>query len=131
MCIRDRNSDVARKVASGKVEVLHPEYGMKEKVVYIGIPKRFIGGAVVLRDTDECAEAAKVTLQGKGEKRVVKTDNYGDFEFDGLNADKAYTVKIEQKGYKPYQTEVKTKTDVYLGDIALVKARTKAKKTKN
>jgi hypothetical protein len=104
---------------------------MKEKVVYIGIPKRFIAGAVVLGDTDECAEAAKVTLQGKGEKRVVKADHYGDFEFDGLNADKAYTVKVEQKGYKPYKAEVKTKTDVYLGDVVLAKARAKAKKTRN
>jgi len=104
---------------------------MKDKVVYIGVPKRFIGGAVVLGDTDECGEAAKVTLQGKGERRVVKADNYGDFEFDGLNADKAYTVKVEQKGYKPYQTEVKTMTDVYLGDIVLARARSKAKKTKN
>jgi hypothetical protein len=101
---------------------------MKEKVVYIGIPKKFIGGAVVLGDTDECAESARVTLQGKGEKRVVKTDNYGDFELDGLNADKLYTVKVEQKGYNPYVTEVKTRTDVYLGDIVLAKGRNKTTK---
>ena len=118
-------------MVSGKVEVLHPEYGLKEKVVYIGIPKRFIAGAIVLGDTDECAEAAKVTLQGKGEKRVAMADNYGDFEFDGLGADKAYIVKVEQRGYKPYKVEVKTKTDVTLGDILLAKARAKAKKTKN
>jgi Fe-S-cluster-containing dehydrogenase component len=124
----DSKSEVARWMASGKVEVLHPEYAMKEKVVYLGIPKRFIGGAVVLGGTDECAEGAKVTLQGKGEKRVVKADNYGDFEFDGLSADKAYAVKVEQRGYKTYNTEVKTKTDVYLGDIILVKtAKTKKK----
>jgi hypothetical protein len=122
---------VAKKVASGKVEVLHPEYAMKEKVVYIGIPKRFVGGAVVLGDKNECAEAAKVTLQGKGQKRVVKTNNYGDFEFDGLSADKSYTVRVEQRGYKPYKSEVKTKTDVYLGDIVLAKARAMAKKNKN
>jgi Fe-S-cluster-containing dehydrogenase component len=125
------NSEVAKRMASGKVEVLHPEYGLKEKVVYIGSPKRFIAGAIVLGDTDECAEAAKVTLQGKGEKRVVKADNYGDFEFDGLSADKGYTVKVEQRGYKPYETEVKTKTDVYLGDILLTKTRFQPKKTRN
>jgi hypothetical protein len=72
-----------------------------------------------------------VTLQGRGEKRAVKADNYGDFEFDGLSADKAYTVKVEQRGYKPYKVEVKTKTDVYIGDILLAKAKAKAKKTKN
>ena len=127
----DPNSDVARKVASGKAEVLHPEYEMKEKVVYIGIPRRFVGGAVVLGDTDECAEAAKVTLQGKGEKRVARADNYGDFEFDGLSADKTYTVTVEKKGYNPYKSEVRTKTDVYLGDIVLTKTRAKSKKTRN
>jgi Fe-S-cluster-containing dehydrogenase component len=125
------NSEVAKRMTSGKVEVLHPEYGLREKVVYIGIPKRFIAGAVVLGDTDECAEAAKVTLQGKGEKRVVRADNYGDFEFDGLSVDKVYTVKVEQKGYQPYEIEVKTKTDIYLGDILLTKTRTKTKKTRD
>jgi hypothetical protein len=62
---------------------------------------------------------------------VVKTNNYGDFEFDGLSADKSYTVRVEQRGYKPYKSEVKTKTDVYLGDIVLAKARAMAKKNKN
>jgi Fe-S-cluster-containing dehydrogenase component len=125
------SSEVARKVASGKVEGLHPEYAMKEKVFYIGIPKRFIAGAVVLGDTDECGEAAKVTLRGKGEKRVVKADPYGDFEFDGLSADKAYAVKVEYRKYKPFEIEVRTKTDIYLGDILLTKPRTKTKKTRD
>jgi hypothetical protein len=40
-------------------------------------------------------------------------------------------VKVEQRGYKPYKVEVKTKTDVYIGDILLAKAKAKAKKTKN
>jgi len=119
----DANSEVAKKLALGKAEALHPEYAMKEKVAYIGIPKRFVAGAVVLGDTDECGEAAKVTLLGKGEKEVMTADNYGDFEFDGLNADKAYVVRVEKKGYQTYRTEVKTKTDVYLGDIRLAKIR--------
>jgi len=117
----DANSEVAKRMASGKVEVLHPEYGLKEKVSYIGLPKRFIAGAVVFGDTDECGEGAKVTLEGKGEKRVVKADNYGDFEFEGLSADKTYVVKVEKAGYKTHKIEVKTKVDIYLGDIVLAK----------
>jgi Fe-S-cluster-containing dehydrogenase component len=121
-------SEVAKWTALGKVELLHPEYGMKEKVSYIGLPKRFIAGAVVLGDTDECGEGAKITLQGKGEKNTLKADNYGDFEFEGLSEDKVYRVTVEEAGYKPYQMEVKTKVDVYLGDIVLSKiARTKKK----
>ena len=73
-----------------------------------------------------------MTLQGKGEKRVTKTDNYGDFEFDGLKLDNAYRVKVESAGYRPYEIEVNTKVDVYLGDIVLAKKpRTKSTKTKN
>ena len=130
----DARSDVARRMTSGKLEILHPEYGMKEKVAYIGLPKRFIAGSVVFGDTDECGEGAKVTLQGKGEKRVAKADNYGDFEFDGLKEDRAYGVKVEGAGYKPFETEVNTKVDVYLGDVVLAKSasvkRTTTKSTK-
>jgi Fe-S-cluster-containing dehydrogenase component len=123
----DPDSDVVKWMASGKVEVLHPEYAMKEKVTYIGVPKRFIAGAVVFGATDECGEGAKVTLEGKGESRVVEANNYGDFEFDGLSGDKAYVVRVEHGGYKTYKKEVQTKTDVYLGDIVLTK-KTKPKK---
>jgi hypothetical protein len=98
---------------------------MKEKVVYLGIPKRFIAGAVVLGDTDECAEAAKVTLKGKGEKRVVKANNYGDFEFEGLGEAENFTVKIERSGYAPQTFNVQTKVDVYLGEIFLKRSSKK------
>jgi hypothetical protein len=123
----DPNSEVAKLMASGKAEVLHPEYALKEKVAYIGVPKRFIAGAVVFGDTDECGEGAKVTLEGKGMNRAEKANNYGDFEFDGLSGDKAYVIKVEHGGYKTFKTEVETKTDVYLGDIVLTK-RTETKK---
>jgi len=115
----DPNSEVSKLVASGKVEILHPEYEMKEKVTYIDLPKRFIAGSVVFGDKDECAENVSVTLTGEGEKKTVKTNNYGDFEFEGLPVDKEYSVRIEHPGYKPQEFEVKTKVDVYLGDIIL------------
>jgi Fe-S-cluster-containing dehydrogenase component len=126
----DASSDVARRMKSGKMEVLHPEYGMKEKVSYLGLPKRFIAGSVVFGNTDQCGEGAKVTLQGKGEKRVTKADNYGDFEFEGLKTDKTYGVKVECAGYKPFETDVTTKVDVYLGDIVLTKSASVKRSTK-
>lgn len=119
----DPDSEVSRLVASGKTEPLHQEYGMGEKVRYIGLPKRFIAGSVVFSDLDECAEGVKVTLEGEGEKRSVLTNNYGDFEFEGLPADKKYTVSVEAPGYKGQKFEVKTNLDVYLGDIFLTKTR--------
>ena len=45
----------ARLMASGKTEALHPEYGMKEKVRYISLPKKFVAGTVIYGDIDECA----------------------------------------------------------------------------
>jgi len=117
----DPSSEVAKLAASGKVEILHPEYDMKEKVSYIGLPKRFVAGAVVFGDKDECAEGVTVTLSGGGETKTVKTDNFGDFEFEGLPEDTAYTVKVEYADYKPQVLKARTKIDVYLGDIILNK----------
>ena len=115
----DPNSEVSKLVVSGKVEILHPEYDMKEKVSYISLPKRFIAGTVVFGDKDECAENVTVTLIGDGEKETIKTDNYGDFEFEELLAEKEYTVKIDYPGYGAQQFSVQTKVDVYLGEIVL------------
>ena len=115
----DPKSAVSKLVASGKVEILHPEYDMREKVSYIGLPKRFIAGTVIFGDKDECAEDVSVTLTNQGEKKAIKTDNYGDFEFEGLPADKEYSVTIEYPGYDPKEFSVKTKVDVYLGEIIL------------
>jgi len=124
----DPKSEVAKLTNSGKAEVLHPEYGLKEKVAYIGLPKRFVAGAVVFGDTDACGEGAKVTLEGEGQKLVAQANNYGDFEFDGLPSDKAYVVKIEHPGYKPQTLEARTKIDVYLGDIVLSKRSERKKR---
>ncbi len=115
----DPDSEVSRLIASGAAESLHPEYGLKERVVYTGIPKKFVAGTVVCGDTDECTEGAAVTLTGNGKQTTIKTDIFGDFEFEGLADNADYTVKIEAKGYKPKEMPVKTTADVYLGIIML------------
>ncbi len=117
--IEDPDSEVSKLIASAEVETLHPEYGIKEQVYYISLPKRFIAGAVVFGDKDECAENVNVALTGQGAERTIKTNNYGDFEFEGLEAEKEYSIKIEHPGYSPKAFSVKTITDVYLGDIIL------------
>ena len=50
--------------------------------------------------------------------KTTVTNNYGDFEFDGLNAGK-YSVKLECDGYAPETIDVDLKTDSYLGYITL------------
>ena len=117
----DPKSEISIIMAEGKTEALHPEYNLKEKVRYIGLPKRFIAGSVVFGDTDECGEGATVSIEGEGEKKTLAANNYGDFEFEGLPSDKQYIVRISHTGYKSQKYEVKTNIDVYMGDIMLTK----------
>lgn len=120
--LADPDSDVAKLVASGCAEALHPEYGLGERVRYIGLPKRFIAGAVVFGDTDRCGEGAEATLEGGGAKQAVRADNYGDFEFEGLAGDVAYTVTVSAPGYESRELVPRTHQDVYLGEIVLGRA---------
>ena len=122
--LEDPDSQIAKIMASTKVETLHPEYGLKPRVHYIGLPKRFIAGTVIFEDKeDECAENVTVTLTDKTTRKTAQTDNYGDFEFEELESEAEYTVKIEHPGYAPQEFKVPTKTDVYLGEIVLVTRR--------
>jgi len=62
-----------------------------------------------------------VTLSAGKENRTAKTNNYGDFEFDGLPENKDYKVTVAHGGYKTKNLKANTKADVYLGDIILKK----------
>ncbi|MFC1908862.1 4Fe-4S dicluster domain-containing protein [Chloroflexota bacterium] len=113
------NGELAKLIASGKTETLHPEYRMGDKVNYIGLPKRSIAGSVVFEDKDECAEYVHVLLKADNREKVSITNNYGDFEFDGLPENTEYSISIKHPGYGARKFKVTTKTDVYLGDIKL------------
>ena len=127
----DPESEVAKLVASGRTEELHPEYELGSAVRYIGLPKRFVAGAVVFADTDRCGEGAEVTLEGRAGglatspaggapvKRTALADNYGDFEFEGLAADEVYLVTVRADGYETRELTARTNLDLYLGDIVL------------
>ena len=117
----DPNSEVAKLNATAKVEALHPEYGMNEKVKYIGLPKKFVAGTVIFGDIDECAKDVTVTIAGNGTKAETKTNGFGDFEFDGLADNTEYTVKVEAAGYNAKSVKAKTMKDLYLGEIVLKK----------
>jgi Fe-S-cluster-containing dehydrogenase component len=125
----DPKSAVAKALtaAKGTVEALHPEYKLDEKVRYVGLPKAFVAGAVVLGDKDECAVGVTVTLEGAaggpaaGAKKTTETDAFGDFEFEDLPANTPYRVKIAAPGYRAQELEVRTGASVYLGDIVLTK----------
>jgi Fe-S-cluster-containing dehydrogenase component len=116
----DPGSAVAGLVAAG-TEVLHPEYAMGDKVTYRNLPRKFVAGTVVYGDADEVATGIDVVLSGDEGSQTLKTNGFGDFEFEGLADAATYTVTIEVPGYAPAALTTRTSRDVYLGEIVLGK----------
>jgi len=98
---------------------------VKPRVYYIGLPKKFIAGALYDQESDKCAEGATITATNKetGEKFQAKSDSYGDFWLKGLK-DGIYTLLIEKPGYlaQKFGPVDVTKKDINVGDIAMWKA---------
>jgi Fe-S-cluster-containing dehydrogenase component len=117
----DPGSEIAKLIASGMTEAMHPEYDMNEKVRYINLPRKFIAGTVIYGDIDECASGITAKLVADGTVQETKTNGFGEFEFEGLDDNADYTVKIEAPGYKPKSLKTKTQKDTYLGEIVLRK----------
>jgi Fe-S-cluster-containing dehydrogenase component len=117
----DPDSEVSRRAAAANAEVLHPEYGVKGSVWYVDLPKRFVAGSLVFGDTDKCAGDVTVTLMGAGVEAEVRSNGFGDFEFEGLEKNTEYTVRIDHPGYRARELKASTLVDVYLGDVVLEK----------
>jgi Fe-S-cluster-containing dehydrogenase component len=117
----DPGSEIAKLVASGTTEIMHPEYGMHEKVSYINLPRKFIAGTVIYGDIDECASGITAKLSTDGILKETRTNGFGDFEFEGLADNTSYSIKIEAPGYKPKTLKIKTQKDTFLGEIILRK----------
>jgi Fe-S-cluster-containing dehydrogenase component len=120
----DPRSGVSKIIASGRAENLNPGKKTKARVYYLDLPKLFVAGSAVFGDVDECAEGVKVTLTDKstGKASKASTNNFGDFEFDGLSAGK-YSVKLECDEYRAKTIPVDLKTDKYLGAVMLTRAK--------
>jgi Fe-S-cluster-containing dehydrogenase component len=119
----DPESEVAKLVAQMKPYARRPEYGLNDNVLYLNIPRKFIAGTVVFKDTDECAENIMVKLTGDGVEKSYVTDIFGDFWFEELKSKTNYTVEIVHPGYKPITIQTNTCTDINLNDIFLEKVR--------
>ena len=116
----DPDSAISRKIGSGDTEEFHPEYDLTPSVHYMNLPKRFIAGEVVLKDRqDQCAEGVMVVLKEEGGEQSCRTDFLGDFEFEGLESSRAYTIVVEHAGYEKRELSLKPGRDVNLGEILL------------
>jgi NAD-dependent dihydropyrimidine dehydrogenase PreA subunit len=96
-------SDPKIKELMIKAQPLKPELKVKPRVFYVGLPKKFIAGAVYDAQKKECVGEATVTLTDTkdGGKITTKTDSYGDFWFKEL-AKGTYTLLIEKSGYQSH-----------------------------
>ena len=120
----DPKGKLSELIRASQAEALHPEYGLDPNVMYVGLPKRFIAGEVSLADReDECAEGVTVELQIDGKQKTATTDNYGDFEFNGLASNRQCILRVKHSGYVARELNVSTKTDLNVGEIVLVPAR--------
>ncbi len=107
-----------------QAEPLCKENGVKPRVFYIGLPKRFIAGEIYDEGQDECLEGVKVTAECcvTGAKFEAVTDNFGDFWIKGLEKG-VYKVSFEKEGYpaKDFGDVDVTEKDLNIGSIALDK----------
>jgi Fe-S-cluster-containing dehydrogenase component len=120
------DADMAAMVAAEELQVFKAELGTKPRVFYKNLyrwEKAFVSAGVAYKDTDECADGAKVTVTAGG--AVVgegATNNYGEFVVDKLEPGAEYQVVIEAMGYRPYSTTTRLDKSLNLGLILLEKA---------
>lgn len=102
-------------------ELLNPQEGVKVRVYYKHLPKKFVAGTLFDPTEMEVIEGATATLTDaeSGETFTATTDNYGDFWLCGLADDRTFTLTLA-KGDKTKTIEgVSSKIDLNVGDIAL------------
>jgi Fe-S-cluster-containing dehydrogenase component len=117
----DPASEIAQRLSAVTAEVFHPEYGTDPLVHYAGLPGRMIAGEVVLDGSDVCAAGVSVKLEGEDLTLETRTATFGDFAFEKLPRGRAYKVTVAHEGYAPQVFQVKTHTDVDLGEVVLTK----------
>ena len=119
------DSVMQKAIKSESLEVYMPHYKTVPRVYYQNLyryTKCFIAGSVALKDSDECAEGARITLS-KGSKKAaaeVLTNNYGDFKIDDLEKESGqYRLEIAYPDYKNKELSVDLITSINLGTIFL------------
>jgi len=123
--IHAEESQMQKIIESEDLEVYQPQYKTKPRIYYKNLyryTRCLIAGSVALRDMDECADGAKVTLIRGSNKKIdeATTNNYGDFKFDNIEENSGnYSLEIEYPGYKKQTLNIDLKTSMNLGTIFL------------
>ncbi len=119
----DPKSLISKKIRNTEANALWKKDDLNPRVLYVGLPKFFLTGTIVLEELDECAKGAEVILHNKinGTSMETKTDAFGDYQFDGLLPGHLYRLIVKLKGYHPYEMEIEFKGDTTLKEIYLIK----------
>ena len=80
-----------------------------------------VAGEVVLDGSDACAAGVAVKLEGDGVSLQTTTAAFGDFAFQRLPKGKAFKLTVAADGFAPRVFDVKTHTDVDLGEVVLTR----------
>jgi tetrathionate reductase subunit B len=99
--------------------------GNRPCVYYIALPKTFIAGTIYSGDGGDCMEGVKVEMihENEAENRETTTNNYGDFEFEGIEVGTEFSLRILAEGYYPVTIEnLETRQDICLDEIVLQKS---------
>ncbi len=123
--LRVTDSEMQELKESEKLEVYQPQYQTDPRVYYRNLyrfTRCFVAGNIALKEVDECAEGAQVTLRNSSGEVVstALTNNYGDFKIDDLEpASGRYSLEVEVPGYEKHRVGVDLQDSVNLGTIFL------------
>ncbi len=120
------DSDFDKMIAEEGLEAMNPEYGTKPTVYYKNLYRFdsvFIAGSVSRKNgaVIDVAKGVSVTLRGYDSDKVMvaDTDMFGDFKFDGLDADSGkYEVVLNDNGQEKV-VPLELKQSVNIGTIEL------------
>jgi NAD-dependent dihydropyrimidine dehydrogenase PreA subunit len=120
------DAEWAALIVAEELRAYRAELRTNPRVMYKNLykwDKVFASGSVAYKDTDECADGAKITVSSGGAlvgEGLV--NNYGEFVVDKLEPGKDYEVKIEAAGYKAVAKTVTLAESLNLGLVLLEKA---------
>lgn len=117
---------VAKEAKKRGARWMHPEYGTKPRIYYLGLPSVSLAGHVLDARSLMDVPGASVTITDTktGSPISRKTNVAGNFLAEDLKMNSTYTVKIEYPGFLPKTiNNVRIDTEYkHLGDIKLDKA---------
>ena len=124
--VKVEDDEMQRLILEQELEQLRPDLETKPRVHYKNLwryTKVFIAGTVSteIQGVVDCLAGARVTLLREGQKVAdQRTDAFGDFKFDRLDADSSdYELNIAADGFAGATVELSLSETKNVGDVRL------------